>query len=433
MTTPTGLSGGRIRAMARSPEREGTRAWQAAPLGFDLAARMAEIDQVALRAWRLQRLRAELRNREYAGAVLSDPINIRYATGTRNMAVWTMHAPGRYAFVATEGPVVLFDFSATKFLHDGCETIDELRTSTPWFFFIAGPRVEEKAALWAEEVASLVTQHGGDNRRLAIDRCEPAGTARLLAHGIQLFDAQEPLERARSIKSPEEIRCLRLSMEVCDTAVDRMRAALQPGITENQLWSVLHETNIAHDGEWIECRLLTSGERTNPWFQECGNRVIQAGDIVGFDTDMVGPNGYLADISRSYVCPGRKPSGRQKELYALAQDQVMFNIGLLGPGVSFRDFAARCWPVPAKFIANRYMTMVHGVGFVDEYPSIVYAVDFDSWGYDGVFEENMVVSVESYLGEVNGSEGVKLEQQVLITGNGTEIMSRSPFLDAIEP
>lgn len=433
MTTQTGLSGSRIRAMARSPKHEDTQAWQTAPLGFDLAARLTEIDQMALRAWRLERLRAELRKREYAGALLSDPMNIRYATGTRNMAVWTMHAPGRYVFVATDGPVVLFDFSATKFLHDGFETIDELRTSTPWFFFIAGPRVEEKAAVWAEEVASLVARHGGGNMRLAIDRCEPAGTARLLARHIQLFDAQEPLERARSIKSPEEIRCLRLSMEVCDTAVDRMRAALQPGITENQLWSVLHETNIAHDGEWIECRLLTSGERTNPWFQECGNRVIKAGDIVGFDTDMVGPNGYLADISRSYVCPGRKPSGPQKELYTLAQEQVMFNIGLLRPGLSFRDFAERCWAVPAKFIANRYMTMVHGVGFVDEYPSIAYAVDFNSWGYDGVFEENMVVSVESYLGEVGGAEGVKLEQQVLITDNGAEIMSRSPFLDAIEP
>ena len=65
------------------------------------------------------------------------------------------------------------------------------------------------------------------------------------------------------------------------------------------VWSVLHETNIAHDGEWIECRLLASGERTNPWFQEILQPGVEAGDIVAFDTDMVGPCGYLADISRS--------------------------------------------------------------------------------------------------------------------------------------
>ncbi len=376
-------------------------------------------------------MRAELRKRDYAGALLSDPMNIRYATGTRNMSIWTLHAPGRYVFVATEGPVIIFEFGSTRHLSEG-GMADEIRNSTPWFFFLAGSRVEEKAAIWAEEVAGLVTQYGGNNRRLAVDRCDPIGTLRLLEHGIQLFDAQEAMELARAIKSQEEIACLAASMDVCDIAIDRIRASLRPGITENQLWSVLHETNIGHGGEWIECRLLASGPRTNPWFQECGDRVIEAGDIVGFDTDMVGPHGYLADVSRSYVCPGRKPTDAQRRMYDLATEQVLFNTALLKPGLSFREFAEKCWPVPEKFLPNRYMTMVHGVGLVDEYPSIPYAMDFDGWGYDGTFEENMVVCVESYIGEVGAPEGVKLEQQVLITAGGAVPMSRSRFADAIE-
>ncbi|MGH7056805.1 MAG: M24 family metallopeptidase, partial [Acetobacteraceae bacterium] len=287
--------------------------------------------------------------------------------------------------------------------------------------------------IWADEVASLLTRHGGANRRLAIDRCEPGGAERLLKRGVSLFDAQEPMERARAIKSPDEIRCLRLAMEVCDTAIDRMRAGLEPGITENQLWSILHETNIAHDGEWIECRLLAAGQRTNPWFQECSNATIQPGDMVAFDTDMVGPNGYLADVSRSYVCPGRKPSDAQRRLHAQAEEQVQFNMELLRPGLAFREFTERSWPVPEEFVAQRYMAMVHGVGMVDEYPSLPYTQDFDAWGYDGMFEENMMVSVESYLGAVGGAEGVKLEQQVLITANGAVPLSRSPFADSIAP
>lgn len=423
----------RILGTAHVAERPRPEVRKAVPLGLDLAAHVAEIDQEKLRAFRLERVRRELRERDYAGALLADPMNIRYATGARNMAVWTMHAPGRYAFVATEGPVVLFDYSSSLHVSGGIETIDERRASTSWFYFLAGPRVPEKAAVWADEVASLVATHGGANRRLAIDRCEPWGAERLRSRGITLFDAQEPMERARAIKSPEEIRCLRLAMEVCDIAIDRMRAALEPGITENQLWSILHETNIAHDGEWIECRLLAAGKRTNPWFHECSNSVIQAGDMVCFDTDMVGPNGYLADVSRSYVCPGRKPSGEQRRLHALAQEQVQFNMELLRPGLSFREFAERSWPVPEQFVANRYMVMVHGVGLVDEYPALPYTTDFADWGYDGVFEENMVVSVESYLGAVGGAEGVKLEQQVLITPNGAVALSRSPFADSIEP
>jgi Xaa-Pro aminopeptidase len=426
------MTNSRIMAMNRGagPDRQ---AWHAAPLGFDLAARQAEIDQRALRRWRLDRLRAELRQRDYAGALLADPMNIRYATGARNMAVWTMHAPGRYAFVATEGPVVLFEFASSHHLLQPIDAVDELRASTPWFYFLAGTRVEEKTAIWAEEVAALVRSHGGGNQRLAIDRCEPWGAARLTACGLHLFDAQEPLERARAIKSPDEIKCVRLAMEVCDTAIDRMRAALEPGITENQLWSILHETNIAHDGEWIECRLLSSGERTNPWFQESGNRVIQAGDIVGFDTDMVGPNGYLADISRSYVCPGRPPTDHQHRLHEMAQEQVLTNIALLKPGLAFGEFVERAWRMPEQFVRNRYMLQVHGVGFVDEYPSVACTEDVAEWGYDGVFEENMVVSVESYLGEAGGTEGVKLEQQVLITSTGAEVLSRTPFEDSIRP
>jgi Xaa-Pro aminopeptidase len=106
-------------------------------------------------------------------------------------------------------------------------------------------------------------------------------------------------------------------------------------------------------------------------------------------------------------------------------------MSILRPGLGFREFAERCWPVPEEFLPNRYMMMVHGTGLVDEYPSVAYARDFAEWGYDGVFEENMVVSVESYIGESGAREGVKLEQQVLITATGAVPLSKTPFEDAL--
>jgi Xaa-Pro aminopeptidase len=297
---------------------------------------------------------------------------------------------------------------------------------------MAGPRTQEKTELWAQGIIELMREHGGADMRLAVDRCEPWNARHLINAGIQLFDAQEPVEKARMIKTRQELECMQLSMDVCDVGVDRIRRALHPGITENQLWAVLHETNIAHDGEWIECRLLASGPRTNPWFQECGNRVIEAGDLVCFDTDMVGPTGYLADISRALVCPGRPPTAQQRTLYEIAQQQVLTNIALIKPGLSFKEFGATCWTVPEQYVPNRYMMMVHGAGMVDESPTVAYAVDFADWGYDGVFEENMVVCVESYIGEVGGAEGVKLEEQVLITASGAVAMSSAPFVDALK-
>lgn len=340
-----------------------------------------------------------------------------------------MHSPSRYVFIATDGPVVLFDFSSSRHNSEHIETLDEIRPATPWLYFLAGPRVQEKAERWAREVAELVRRQGAGNRRLAVDRCDPWGAERLVRKGLQLFDAQPLMEQARLIKSAEEIASHRVSMDVCDLAIARMRASLVPGITENQLWSILHGTNVAQGGEWAESRLLSSGPRTNPWFQDASDRVIEAGEMVCFDTDMVGPGGYLSDISRSFICPGKAATAVQRDLLEIAAQQITHNLDLLRPGLSFREFAERCWPVPERYEHNRYMMMLHGVGLVDEYPSVAYAVDFAEWGYDGLFQENMVVSVESYIGEQGGHQGVKLEEQVLITARGAVKLSHTPLLD----
>ena len=101
-------------------------------LAIDMAKRLAAIDQRKLRADRLARVRSELVRHDYGAALLSDPINIRYATGSRNMPVWTLHAPGRYAFVPVDGPVVLFEYAASRHLSEGLDTIDERHGSTSW-------------------------------------------------------------------------------------------------------------------------------------------------------------------------------------------------------------------------------------------------------------------------------------------------------------
>ena len=87
--------------------------------------------------------------------------------------------------------------------------------------------------------------------------------------------------------------------------------------------------------------------------------------------------------------------------------------------------------MPASCLPNRYSALIHGVGLCDEYPFIPYAEDFDAVGYDGLVEPGMVLCVESYMGELGGEEGVKLEEQVLITENGTEVLSTYPFEEAL--
>ena len=133
--------------------------------------------------------------------------------------------------------------------------------------------------------------------------------------GYEIFDGFDVMEVAREIKSSGEIQLMRKSIEVCEDAVQMMREALVPGITENALWAELHKGNIAGGGEWIETRLLASGPRTNPWFRESSMRPIEKGDMVSFDTDLVGPYGYCCDMSRSWICDA-EPDEEQRRLYA---------------------------------------------------------------------------------------------------------------------
>ena len=176
------------------------------------------VRSIWLRCYRLQRLRQQLIEKDYAACVLFDPVNIRYATGTRNMQVFTQRCPDRYVFVPADGPVVLFDSYRANHQIDVSETVDERRPASTWYFEVKGPtqRVLDSAKQWADEIADLVKQHCGDNRRLAMDRLWPVCYQPLIDHGIELFDAQEIAERARSIKSPEEIACMTVAISVCE-------------------------------------------------------------------------------------------------------------------------------------------------------------------------------------------------------------------------
>ena len=384
------------------------------------------IDLHRLRQYRLNRVRAELRQRDYGGCVLTDPLNIRYATDSSNMQLWTAHNAVRYAFIATEGPVVMFDFHNCEHLSDGLGTVDEVRPGTGVYYMGAGPRLTELADRWAQELADLARQHGGGNRRLALDGGHPLAVRALEREGIEVVEAQEVMELAREVKSSEELECMRAAVAVCQQGMQLMHEHARPGMSENEVWAMLHQTNIALGGEWIETRLLASGERTNPWFQECGRRVIQKGNLVSYDTDLIGPYGYCADISRSFVC-GAKPTPQQRRLYAMAYDQIHANIELLRPGLSYHELTQNSYRLPERYRANRYSVIAHGVGLCDEYPAVVYLEDQLHSGYDGVLKPGMTLCIESYMGEEGGAEGVKLEQQVLITETGVEVLSDFPF------
>lgn len=392
--------------------------WQAA--GLELP------DLTQIRNYRLARIRQHLRKFDYAGILLFDPMNVRYATDTTNMQIWLMHNAARYVFVAAEGPVILFDDPDADHLNTHSNVIDEIRTAIGWYYFAAGNRFQELAKQWAAEIAGLMKEHSSGNMRLAIDHCNVEGVLALKSHGIEICNGEEVMELSRSIKCLDEIKAMRCAIHACEQSIEVMRKHLVPGISEQQLWSYLHAENIKRGGEWIETRLLASGPRTNPWYQECSSRVIEHGDLVVFDTDLIGPYGMCVDISRAWICDDATPTGEQREIYEMAYQQILDNTEKLKPGVSFKELTFDSFQYDAEEF-RQYSCLYHGVGLCDEYPSIYFPSSWAATGYDGVLEPGMVLCVESFVGRKTGGPGVKLEEQVLITDHGYEVISHYPI------
>jgi Xaa-Pro aminopeptidase len=376
-------------------------------------------------AARLDRVREQAAAHRLSAVILFDPVNIRYACGARNMQVYTARNPSRYLFVPVEGPVVLFEYRSCEHLAADLATIDEIRPAQTIMPLYSGNKHEGFLRTFVAEIEELVARHGVFGRRVGIEAATTGAVLVLDRAGFDVIDAQIPIEKARSVKVPGEIDLIRASLRLTEAAVAAMEARLRPGITEAELWSHLHRALIAGGGDYIETRLLTSGPHTNPWLQETSERVIEPGDLVALDTDAVGCYGYYSDFSRTFLAGDGRPSGSQRTLYGLAQEQIEHNMSLLKPGLGFRELAERAWPIPAPYRKHRYLGVVHGCGMTGEYPMVAHAMDWDSIGHDddAVFVPGMSVCVESFIGHEDGGEGVKLEEQVLITDKGVERLS----------
>ena len=163
------------------------------------------VDLNLVRRYRLERIQEQLRKYDYAGILLFDQINCRYASDATNMQVWCSHYETRCVFIATDGPLILFDYGDYPHLVEGIPTIDEYRVHSSFYYFAAGGRSAEKAEQFADMIADLITTHGGGNRRLAIDRLSHVGCEPLLRRKLSIHDGLEVMELARAIKSDQEL------------------------------------------------------------------------------------------------------------------------------------------------------------------------------------------------------------------------------------
>ena len=389
-------------------------------------------DLQAMRKYRWTRLTQHIVDRGYAGLLMFDPLNIRYATDSTNMQLWNTHNPFRALLLCADGYMVIWDYKQSPFLSTFNPLVREQRAGADLFYFDRGDKVNVQADVFSNEVRRLLQEHCPGNKRLAVDKIMIHGLRALEAQGFDIMEGEEVTEKCRSVKGPDEILAMRCASHACETAMAEMERAAREGVpkgdmSEDDIWAVLHAENIRRGGEWIETRLLTSGPRTNPWFQECGPRIVQNNEMVSLDTDLVGSYGICVDISRSWWIGDTPP--RPDMIYAMqhGHEHIMSNMEMLKPGVNMQDLSRGCHRLDDQFQVQKYGCMMHGVGLCDEWPLIAYPDAMVEGAFDYELEPGMVLCVEALVSPEKGDFSIKLEDQVLITETGYENLTTYPF------
>jgi Xaa-Pro dipeptidase len=376
-------------------------------------------------------VRSAMRKADVPAVLELDSNHIVYATGASNMQLFTLRTPARYLLILADGPTILYEYVGCEHLAKDLPTIDDIRPSEGLDTISSGGDVAASARRFAAEIAGAIRDHDPEIDRIAIGRFPWRAVDALRAEGLTVTDADAALLPARAIKLDIELPFIREAMRRVEQGVRRLEDTAAPDRTEAETWAEFHYSLMAKEGQYVSTRLFQSGPNTYPYFQEAGGRVLQAGDLLCLDTDAVGFENYAVDFSRTFLCGQDKATDDQRLLYARAREQLETNADLLQPGRSFEEIARKAWKVPEEHLASRYYCVGHGLGMSGEFPNIPHHIEGQPYPLPGHLEPGMIICLESYVGWDRSHEGVKLENQYLITETGVECMSAYPFDDRL--
>jgi Xaa-Pro aminopeptidase len=384
------------------------------------------LNQASLVSQRKSRLLEVMRLNNVPVILTADPISILYATGARNMTIHGFTGPDRFMLLFQDGYTVLYEFAGCEHLAADLPEINEIRPA-PGITAKKTLLYADQVQAFANELFAVCSKRMADSQhRIAVEKLEFPMTDSLRSKGFHLIDAGPTIQLSMSIKQPDELQAIREAMRVVEKATAELESTIAPGVTENEVWAAFHRGLIASGGEYVVTRLLQAGERTFPYFLESSDHQLQSGDLVCFDTDAMSLHSYSIDFSRTFLCGNDSPTPQQKNIYRLALEQLEHNASHLAPGRSFEEFASNAFEVPERYRNFGYYQLAHGLGLAGGYPNVPRIGDMP-YGLPGEMLPGMVLCIESYIGDPETRQGVKLEDQYFIHADHVERLSRFPL------
>ena len=237
--------------------------------------------------------------------------------------------------------------------------------------------------------------------------------------GLELEPRRGLVESLRSVKEPEELDLIRHATEVTNKAYELLVEEQFSGRTEKELAWRMEELfhDCGADGIAFPVDIAAGPTAASPHAVP-GGRVVQEGDLVLVDAGAV-VDGYCSDCTRTYAVGDVSDSLR--EVYELVREAQQAGLDAVRPGVSGRDAdaAARAVIADAGYGENFGHGLGHGLGLlVHEAP----ALRPES---DEVLAAGHVVTVEPGI-YLSGVAGVRIEDLVVVTDDGAEVLTSIP-------
>jgi len=378
-----------------------------------------------LRQDRLNRIKAALKNSELGALLCFDMNNIRYVTAT-HIGTWAMDKLVRFSLLAQDDEPILWDFgSAARHHQIYCPWLGE--RSRAGISTLRG--ATHPGSGLAEDVAKKIKleleKRGLHNEPVGVDVIEMPVLFALQAQGIKVVDGQQLMHEVRKIKTQDEITLLNTATMMVDAAYDELYRFMKPGVKENECVGVVSKVLYDLGSEHVEGVNAISGERCSPHPHVYTDRVLRPGDPAFFDI-LHSYNGYRTCYYRTFAVGSASPA--MVDAYKRSRDYMDAAISIVKPGITTAD-VVKLWPKAQEFgFANEEAAFAlqygHGVGLsIWEKPIFSRLVSLD---HPEVIEEGMVFALETYWPASDGWSAARLEEEVVVTKDGCEVITRFP-------
>lgn len=379
-----------------------------------------------LHDYRLARVRAALAN-SGLGALLSfDQHNIRYTTSTV-IGEWARDKLTRYSLLSGNGDPYIWDFGSAARHH---------KLHAPWLHHdhcragMLGLRGATGADITlfrnaAKEIKSILDAEGVGDMPLGVDMVELPMIFELQRAGIEVRDGQQTMLAAREVKNIDELTLLNMASAMVDGVYQDIAEALKPGVRESDIVALATKRLYEMGSDCVEAINSIAGERCSPHPHNFTDRLIRPGDQAFFDI-IQSFMGYRTCYYRTFNVGRATPA--QRTAYKKAREWMDKAIDLLRPGVSSDRIAAALPKAEQAGFASEMdafgLNFCHGLGLgLHERPLISRLTSFKE---PIELKVGMVFAVETYCPATDGISAARIEEEVILTPEGPQIISLYP-------